>query len=134
MHDMTIGQNKAVRRDDYARAGPGSRAVAAADIETHDAWPDPLDDLGHGLRIGVEKRIVRVCIVWQRIVLGPSAADETDDAADAAPKSASASSSTNEREEPSIPRKFWSMPKHMGLDCSVFKRLCGTDRTIVEKA
>ena len=71
LHDMTIGQNKAVRRDDYAGAGPGSRAVAVADIETHDAWPDPLDDLGHGLRIGVQKRIVRVCIVWQRIVPWP---------------------------------------------------------------
>src|ERR1700730_10425369 len=35
---------------------------------------------------------------------------------------ASASSSTKEREESRFPRKFWSMPKHMGPNCSVLKR------------
>src|ERR1019366_3876493 len=42
LHDMAVGENQTVRREDDA----GARAAAAVeDIEPHDAWPDLPDGL-----------------------------------------------------------------------------------------
>jgi hypothetical protein len=42
-----------------------------ADIEPHDAWPDPLDDLCHGARIGVEERGVAARVTFEWVIFKP---------------------------------------------------------------
>jgi hypothetical protein len=39
-----------------------------ADIEPHDTWPDPLDDLCHGVRIGVEQCAVATRVTFERAI------------------------------------------------------------------
>ncbi len=69
LHDMAVGKNQTVRREDDAGARPA--AAALTDIEPHDAWPDPLDDLGHRLRISVKKRRVAARRIGKAMIFGP---------------------------------------------------------------
>ena len=62
LHDVAVGQHQAVGRDHHARAGAAALALLAVGrrLDPHDRGPDPVDDVDHGLRIGVEQRL----IVW----------------------------------------------------------------------
>jgi hypothetical protein len=56
LHHMTIGEDQPIGR--YDDAGPAAclaRIAFGAHVDAHDGGTDPLDDVDHGARIGVEQ-------------------------------------------------------------------------------
>ncbi len=60
LHDVAIGQYQAVGRDHHARAGAAALALVAVGrrLDPHHGRADPVDDVDHGLRVGVEQRLL----------------------------------------------------------------------------
>ena len=58
LDDVAVGQHQAVGRDHHARAGAAALALFAVGrrLDPHHGGADTVDDVDHGLRIGVEQR------------------------------------------------------------------------------
>ena len=59
MHDVAVGQDEPVRRDDKARAAAQALARPAAHFDIYDRRPDFLGGADHGPRVGIQQSVVR---------------------------------------------------------------------------
>src|ERR1700730_16552771 len=58
LHDMAVGEDKTVRRENDTGARPTSSAAARRNSEPHDAQPNPPNCPCHRLRISIQKPMI----------------------------------------------------------------------------